>query len=197
MKTLFITGLRILGIMTLLLGIVYPLLITGITQVCFHKEANGSLIKENGKIVGSYLIGQQFDDDGYFTSRPSATGYGTLSSSASNLGLTSRRLYETAMERQHVFITRNNLASTDSIPSEMIFASASGLDPHISLKAAMLQINRIAETRRLSAQQKQQLQSLVQAMSEKPQFNLLGESRVNVLALNLQLNKDFKRAETK
>ncbi len=175
--------------MTVLLGVVYPLFIAGIAQVCFPDKANGSLIEKNGKIIGSMLVGQQFDSAAYFSSRPSATGYSTLPSGASNLGLTSRKLYDQVKERKEAFIVRNGISPSRKIPSEMLFASASGLDPHISPEAATLQINRIAKTRKFSDQQKWKLQSLVEEMTEKPQFNLFGESRINVLLLNLRLDE--------
>ncbi len=175
--------------LTLLLGIVYPLLITGVAQVCFPKKANGSLIEKEGKVVGSELVGQAFTDAAYFKPRPSATEYHTLPSGASNLGLTSQQLHDQVMERQTMFRTDNRLSPDQAVPSEMVFASASGLDPHISPDAARLQINRIATVRRFTDSQKQALERLVEESIEKPQFGLLGEPVVNVLSLNLRLDE--------
>lgn len=175
--------------MILLLGVVYPLLITGVAQLCFHDKANGSLIEKDKKVIGSSLIGQRFDDPAYFSARPSATDYNTLPSGASNLGLTSQKLHTQVMKNKENFITRNGLTDKDSIPSEMLFASASGLDPHISPEAALLQVKRIARERGFSVKQQQELQDLVVNMTENPQFQLLGEQRVNVLLLNLRLDE--------
>ncbi len=175
--------------MTILLGVIYPLFITGIAQACFRHKANGSLVEKDGKMIGSALIGQQFDSAAYFSSRPSATDYNALPSGASNLGLTNQKLFDQVKERKEAFVTRNELSPCKKIPSEMLFASASGLDPHISPEAAMLQINRIAKTRRFSDQQKWKLQSLVEEMTEQPQFDLFGEPRINVLLLNLRLDE--------
>lgn len=175
--------------MTVLLGVVYPLFITGIAQVCFPDKADGSLIEKDGKVLGSALVGQQFSSDAYFSSRPSATGYNSLPSGASNLGLTSQKLYNQVKERKEAFAARNELSPCKKIPSEMLFASASGLDPHISPESATLQINRIAKARKFSDQQKWKLQSVVEEMAEQPQFNLFGEPRINVLLLNLRLDE--------
>lgn len=178
-----------LGIMTLLLGIVYPLFITGFAQLFYPSKANGSLIEIDGEIKGSLLIGQQTTDSLYFNTRPSATDYNTLASGASNLGLISKKLYETVVKRQIEFLEKNKLTTNQIIPSEMLFASASGLDPHISPEAAKLQVNRIAEVRNLSAEQKQRLYDLVNTLTEAPQFGILGCPRINVFMLNLELDK--------
>ncbi len=175
--------------MIVLLGIIYPLVVTGIAQVCFRDKANGSLIEKDGKIVGSALVGQKFDNAAYFESRPSAVDYNTLPSGASNLSLTSKKLYDEVKKRKEAFAVRNKLSSCDTIPSEMLFASGSGLDPHISPEAAKLQIERIAEARNFSSGQKEQLYSLADEMTEQPQFSLFGEPRINVLLLNLRLDE--------
>ena len=173
--------------MTILLGIVYPLFVTGITQLAFPHKANGSLIELNGTLRGSELIGQKTDSAAYFHSRPSATDYKTLPSGATNLGLTNKKLYNAVQIRKQKFIEENNLSKDVVIPSEMLFASASGLDPHISPEAAKMQINRIAKARGFSDEQKKRLNDLVDQLTETPQYGIFGCPRVNVLMLNLEL----------
>ena len=187
MKT-FVISLKIFLLFTVITGIVYPLLITGITQVTFHSKANGSLILKDNKAIGSELIGQQFDSTIYFMSRPSAVGYNPLPSGGSNYGLTNTKLKDQVTERKHKFSSFNLLDSTTVIPSEMLFASASGLDPHISQKAAMMQINRIAKVRNFTPAQKEKLTQCVKDQTEAPQFLCLGDERVNVLLLNLEVD---------
>lgn len=188
MKT-FGIALKIFLVFTILTGILYPLLVTGIAQVAFPHQANGSLILKDNKIIGSELIGQQSDSTIYFTSRPSAIGNNPLPSGGSNLGLTSAKLKAQVDERKNQFIIFNQLDNNVEVPSEMLFASASGLDPHISPEAAQLQINRIAKARSFNLSQKQRLKLLVEEMSEEPQMACLGQSRVNVLMLNVELDK--------
>ena len=147
------------------------------------------MIVKNNIIIGSELIGQQFDSTIYFSSRPSAIGYSPIPSGASNLGPTSSKLLALVDERKALFLENNQLDANTEIPSEMLFASASGLDPHISPEAADLQTNRIAKARSFSPVQRQKLKLLVEKLSEKPQLNLLGESRINVLLLNIQLDE--------
>ena len=188
MKTLFIS-LKIFLLFTLLTGVVYPLLVTGIAQVAFPSKANGSLIVKDNKTIGSELIGQQFDSTIYFTSRPSAVSYCPLPSGGSNFGLTNLKLKNLVAERKHQFIAFNQLDSLTVIPSEMLFASASGLDPHISPQAAILQVERIAKARNFGITQKQQLIQSINDRIEMPQFLCLGEKRINVLKLNIRLNE--------
>jgi len=187
MKTLLVS-LKIFLILTVLTGIVYPLFITGIAQIAFHRKANGSIIYMDTKAIGSSLIGQNFDSTIYFSTRPSAVYYNPLPSGASNLGITSAKLKNLVIERKRKFITFNNLDSLIAIPSEMLFASASGLDPHISPEAAMLQVERIALARQFDSAQKEKLVNLVNRSIEKPQLNLLGEPRINVFMLNIELD---------
>jgi potassium-transporting ATPase KdpC subunit len=185
----FFISLKVFLFFSVLTGIVYPLLITGVSQIVFPEKANGSLIlKENIK-VGSKLIGQQFNSDIYFIPRPSAVLYNPLPSGGSNYGLTNARLVNLVAERKKEFIYLNQLDTLTIIPSEMLFASASGLDPHISQKAALLQVDRIVKTRNLSPVQKQALLQIVKNLTEPSQFLMLGEERVNVLCLNIELNK--------
>jgi potassium-transporting ATPase KdpC subunit len=182
-------SIKIFLFFTLLTGIIYPLVITGITQVAFPSKANGSLILRNNKLIGSELIGQQFDSAIYFTSRPSAISYNPLPSGGSNYSLTNIKLKNLVSERKHQFITFNQLDSLTAIPSEMLFASASGLDPHISPEAALLQVDRIAKVRNFDSSQKQKLKQSIKNLTEAPQFLCLGEERINVLLLNLKLDE--------
>jgi potassium-transporting ATPase KdpC subunit len=189
MKTQTKIALKFLLIMTLLTGIMYPLLMTGLAQLSFPFKANGSLILKDGKIIGSELIGQKFDSSIYFWDRPSAIDYNPIPSGASNLGPTSDKLKKQVTERRRLFATNNSILDTSVIPKEMIFASASGLDPHISQKAALLQVDRIVKARNFNTSQKQKLVQLVKNLTESPQYLILGEERVNVLILNIELNK--------
>ena len=185
MKTLVI-ALKIFMMFTVLTGIIYPLVVTGIAQVIFPEKANGSLIMQDERIIGSELIGQQFDSAIYFTSRPSAVSYNPLPSGGSNLGTTSQKLKQQVSDRKQKFIEFNGLDINTDIPAEILFASASGLDPHISLQAAVLQVDRIVKARNFDDLQKQKLLELVKENTEKPQFLCLGQERINVLKLNLE-----------
>ena len=189
MKT-FIISLKIFLFFTILTGVLYPLLITGIAQITFPANANGSIIYKDNKAIGSKLIGQQFDSVIYFSSRPSAVAYNPLPSGGSNYGSTNIKLKKQVAERKTQFWKFNQLDSIKTtIPSEMLFASASGLDPHISVNAAMLQVDRIANARKFNKIQKQKIVKSVQGHIEEPQFLCLGEQRINVLLLNIELDK--------
>ncbi|MCE5175690.1 MAG: potassium-transporting ATPase subunit KdpC [Bacteroidales bacterium] len=188
MKALWIS-LKIFLFFTILTGILYPLMVTGIAQVVFPLKANGSLITRNEKVIGSELIGQRFDSAIYFSSRPSAVSYNPLPSGGSNLGLTSTKLKNLVDERKSQFLEFNRLDSHTAVPSEMLFASASGLDPHISPEAALLQVNRVAKARGFDVSKKQQLIRKISELTQKPQFFCLGESRINVLLLNLKTDE--------
>jgi K+-transporting ATPase ATPase C chain len=185
----FITALKLFLFLTILLGIIYPVVVTGIAQVVFPGKANGSFIVLDNKTIGSELIGQKFDSIIYFSSRPSAVSYNPLPSGGSNYGLTNVKLKNLVIERRKQFIAFNQLDSITYIPSEMLFASASGLDPHISPEAALLQVDRISKVRHFNNSQKQLILQLINKLTEKPQLSLLGENRINVLILNLELNK--------
>lgn len=188
MKT-FAVSVKIFLLFTLLTGIIYPLLITGIAQIAFPSKANGSLIYKDNRLIGSKLIAQQSDSNIYFSSRPSAVLYNPLPSGASNLGMTNDKLKTMVNDRKKLFMMHNLIDSTKTIPSEILFASASGLDPHISPQAAYLQLDRIAKARHFNAVQKQKLYAIIQQQIEKPWFFLLGELRVNVLLLNLKVDE--------
>ena len=176
---------------TLIAGVAYPLVITVIAQVAFHDKANGSLVVRDGKIVGSELLAQQFTGTNYFWPRPSACTYGTgpsgiTASSGSNLGPTSGALQTNVMNNVAAFISGNNLPTNTVVPADMVFASASGLDPHISPEAARLQVARVAAARGLG---EEQVKALVEKFVEPRQWGFLGEERVNVLLLNLALDQ--------
>lgn len=177
--------LPMLLILTLLTGVIYPLVVTGIAQLLFPYEANGSLLGDEAQPVGSAMLGQANDDPRYFWPRPSATGYGALPSGGSNLGPTSAILAEQVAQRAGQFRADNDLAADTPLPVEMLFASGSGLDPHISPTAARLQIGRVAAARGLN---EAQVAALVEEHIEGPQLGFLGQPRVNVLLLNLALD---------
>ncbi len=188
MKSLIIS-IKIYLFFIVLTGIVYPFLVTGLAQLIFPNQANGSIILKNNKAVGSSLIGQNFNSPLYFHSRPSAVLYNPIPSGGSNYSITNPGLIDSVKVRKRQFIIYNELDSFTEIPSEMLFASASGLDPHISPKAAYLQIERIAKYRNFNAAQKQKLQELIKNYTKAPQLLCFGEERVNVLLLNLGIDK--------
>jgi K+-transporting ATPase ATPase C chain len=175
-------------IMTVLTGVIYPGLTTLLVQLLFPHQSKGSLIEKNGKVVGSELIAQKFQSDLYFWPRPSAIDYNPLPSGAGNLGPTSDTLKRLVEQRRQDFAARNGLGPTATVPTDMLFASGSGIDPHISPEAALMQIDRVALARGFDDRKKTALEKLVRRRIEGPQFGLLGEPRVNVLKLNLSLD---------
>lgn len=171
-------------VLTVLLGIIYPLAVTGLASVMFPAKAGGSLIEKNGKVIGSSLIGQPFTGPGYFHSRPSAagTGYDGTASGGTNLGPTSQKLMDNVKTAAEALREEN---PGSPIPIDMVTASASGLDPHITPAAAEFQVLRIVKERGMNADQ---VRGLVREHTEGRQFGLLGEPRINVLELNLALD---------
>ncbi|HZP60062.1 MAG TPA: potassium-transporting ATPase subunit KdpC [Opitutaceae bacterium] len=171
---------------TVVTGLLYPLAITIFAQFAFPGQANGSLVMRDGKLVGSALIAQQFQGDKYFWPRPSAGGYATVPSGASNYGPTSAKLQQAVDASLAALRKAHNLPADAPVPADLVFASASGVDPHISPEAAQFQITRVANARSMSADQ---VAALVHKFTEPPQWGFLGEPRVNVLLLNLALDQ--------
>jgi K+-transporting ATPase ATPase C chain len=185
MKKNLITAVLMTLVTTLLFGLLFPLLVTGLAQVLFPKQANGQLVTRNGKVVGSRLIGQPFSSPGYFHSRPSSagTGYDATNSSGSNLGPTNQSLIVRVQGDADRLQAENPAAA---VPMDLLTTSGSGLDPHISPEAAEFQVLRIAKERGLS---EDVVREAVRQHTEPRQFGFLGETRVNVLELNLTLDE--------
>jgi potassium-transporting ATPase KdpC subunit len=183
----FLPALRMLVVTSVLTGVLYPLVLTGVAQLAFHSAANGSLIVVDGKPVGSTLLGQPFDDPKYFWSRPSATSpqpYNGASSSGSNLGPRNPALAD-AVDGRIKALRDADPGNAAPVPVDLITASGSGLDPHISIAAAQYQAARVAKARGLAVDK---VMALVGEHSEGRTFGVLGESRVNVLELNRALD---------
>ncbi len=185
MKKHFITAILMTVVTTVLLGIIYPFVVWGLAQVIFPKQANGSLITANGKVVGSHRIGQPFSSPGYFRSRPSAAGnagYDAGNSSGSNLGPTNKML----IDRMNGDIQKAQAENPGvPVPIDLVTTSGSGLDPHISPETAAFQVPRVARERKIS---EADVNALINKHTEGRQLGFLGESRVNVLELNLDLD---------
>ncbi len=180
-------ALMLLFVLTLICGGLYPAVVTGIASLVFPKQAGGSLITDhNNRVIGSSLIGQPFADRKYLWPRPSATGefpYNPMASGGSNIGPTNPVLVQTVADRVKAI---RESGVTGPIPADLVLASASGLDPDISLEAAEIQVERVAKARGISATK---VKDMVKVSTEAPQFGLLGAPRVKVLALNLALDR--------
>lgn len=187
-------AIRMAFVTILVFGVVYPLAMTGVAQLLFPRQANGSLVRERGKIMGSNLIGQQFTQSGYFHPRPSAAGkgYDAASSGGSNLGPTSKALADSVRDRSDAAIKQNPSLSKGRIPADMVTASASGLDPDISMANAYAQVPRVAKARGLSGTR---VRSLVDKNTIGRTFGFLGEPRVNVLEINRALDASGESAK--
>jgi K+-transporting ATPase ATPase C chain len=192
MKKEIVVALRMTVATLVLTGLVYPLVMTGLAQVLFAREANGSLVSSEGRVVGSELIGQAFTNPAYFQPRPSAAGtngYDPTSSSGSNFGVTSQKLRDRVaadLER----LRSENPHAPGPVPAELVFASSSGLDPHVSPEAARWQLPRVAAARGAAVAE---IEALVRERTEDRTLGFLGEPRVNVLLLNLDLDERFGR----
>ena len=187
MKTLFRPALSLFILLTLITGLAYPLAVTGLAQLLFPSQANGSLVKVNGVVVGSALIGQPFSQPGHFWSRPSATApdaYNAAASSGSNLGPSNPALTE-AVAARIAALRAADPGNNAPVPVDLVTASASGLEPHISAAAADYQVSRVARARGLPAAQ---VRALVAQHTQGTLLGFLGEPRVNVLQLNLALD---------
>jgi potassium-transporting ATPase KdpC subunit len=185
MKKNLITAILMTLVTTVLFGLLFPLLITGLAQILFPKQANGELLTRNGTVVGSRLIGQSFSSRGYFHSRPSSagTGYDADNSGGSNLGPTNQALIARVQGDADRLQAEN---PGTAIPIDLLTTSASGLDPHISPEAAEFQVPRIAKERGMS---EDKVRDAIREHTESRQFRFLGEPRVNVLELNLTLDE--------
>jgi K+-transporting ATPase ATPase C chain len=191
MKKNLITAILMTLATTVLLGIIYPLAVTGLAQVLFPQKANGQLIGANGKFVGSKIIGQAFSGPTYFHSRPSAAGYGYQAdnSNGTQLGPTNHQLTDRVKADSAALQAEN---PNTPVPIDLVTTSASGLDPDITPAAAAFQVPRVAKARGIS---EDQLRSLVAQHTQGRQFGFLGEARVNVLMLNLELDSRFPKAK--
>lgn len=174
---------RLLLLFTVLCGGIYPLFVTAVGKIVFPDQANGSLIVSADKVVGSKLIAQKFTLAKYFHSRPSATDFATIPSGASNQSPTSRALKEAILQRENTY--------GKDAPSDLLTASASGLDPHISPQNARAQLGRIIAARGLDEAKVQTLLEIVANNTEQPTFGFLGNARVNVLTLNMQVDREL------
>jgi K+-transporting ATPase ATPase C chain len=193
MKQILIPAVMLTLVITVLTGLVYPLVVTGLSQVLFSHRANGSLIEVNGKVVGSELIGQKFTRPEYFHGRPSAAGdngYDAANSGATNFGPTNQALVNRVRDDVKKF-RQENPTYLGPIPADLLTTSASGLDPHISPASAFAQVDRVAKARGVAADA---VRRTVEQRVEGRQFGIFGEPRVNVLALNLDLDKAFGAA---
>lgn len=183
-KTSLITSLKVFCVFTLLLGLVYPLFVTGVAQLFMKEKANGSIVVINGEAAGSKLIGQKFTSDKYFHSRPSASDY--REGKAENLALSSDAFLEITKTRAELVRSGNNIPKEKKLPADMVLSSASGLDPHITLENAMLQVPRVAKARKIPAEK---LKALIESNIDRDFIGIWGQDAVNVLMLNIELER--------
>jgi potassium-transporting ATPase KdpC subunit len=184
----FVRSLLVFIVMSLLTGIAYPLAVTGISRIGFHQQAQGSMVTSEGKIVGSSLIGQKFTSAKYFHGRPSALekAYDASNSGGSNSGPSNAKFLKEVSERVNKVREDNGLKPAASVPADIVLASGSGLDPHISVEAATIQIRRVAKTRGLP---ESEVKDLVQGHVKAPLLGFIGQNHINVLQLNMALDE--------
>jgi potassium-transporting ATPase KdpC subunit len=179
-----ISSIIVFTIMLIVSGVIYPLLMTGIAQLAFNKNANGSLISVKGRITGSALIGQKFAGPEYFHGRPSASDNDALNSGGTNYGPTNKKYIDIIKSRACIIRKENFLPPDAEIPADLALASGSGLDPHISVESAMLQVKRIAAARKIS---ELTVRDIISKNTERRYFNIFGVSYINVLKINTVL----------
>ena len=183
---MFVKPLRAILVMTILCGLIYPLAMTGLCQALFPYQANGSIIEHDGKVIGSAIIGQEFKDDKYFSGRPSANEYNAADSAGTNYGAINKELKKQVEERAAAVRAKYGLLPTEKVPSDMVTNAAAGSDPHLSPDSIRMQVDRVAQARNMD---KSVVLKLVEQNTEYPSFGFIGEARVNVLKLNLALDK--------
>lgn len=191
------TALKISLTMFVICGLIYPLLMTGLAKVFFPSQASGNLVEKDGKVVGAEMVGQEFTDPRLFHSRPSAVSYNTnkdkdkieLASGSENMAASNPKLKERVEKDIDEFLKENPTVKKEDIPADLITASGSGLDPHISVKAAEVQVDRIAKNTGIS---KEKLEKLIKDHTEGKALGIFGEEKVNVLKLNLDLLKEIE-----
>lgn len=184
-------------VMMLLCGLLYPMVVTGIGQVAFNHKANGSMVKVDGKEVGSELIGQKFEDSRFFQGRPSAVNYNTHekgkegqpASGSENLSTANKELADRVSKDMDDFLKKNPSLKKEDVPTDLLTASGSGLDPHISVESAKVQVDRISKATGISTTE---LNGIISRNTEGRQFKIFGEKRVNVLKSNLEVAKVLK-----
>lgn len=177
---------RLFFVLTIVIGVLYPLLCFGLGKLFFDDKINGSLIIKNGKLIGSSLIAQKIKDPKYFYSRPSFSDHETVPSGASNKGPTNRDLKNSIEQKRKIW---QNETSEKNIPSDLLFFSGSGLDPHLSPEAVLFQVKRVALARNLSENKRIKLYAMIDSMIEQPTLGFIGKPRVNILLLNLKLSE--------
>ena len=186
------SAVAVFVVFSLLTGLIYPLAITGVVQMLMPEKAEGSLLRVDGRIVGSELIGQMFTSPGYFHGRPSYVDYRANGSGGSNLGPSSSRLVDVVRQNINQVRRENDLPPNSSIPADLVLFSGSGLDPDISVDSARLQVRRVAEARILKVSE---VDKLVDENTQSSWFGILGQNRVNVCKLNIELDKLTNRDE--
>jgi K+-transporting ATPase ATPase C chain len=191
-------SIRLLLVLTVITGAAYPALVTVLSKSMFPRQSAGSLVVRDRQVVGSALLGQRTTSEAYFWPRPSAgddgTNYVAVPSSASNKGPTSAEWIASVQQRSAAIRTAHGMSTNRAVPADLVLASGSGLDPHISPDAARLQLDRVARSRGLNPEQRNTLTQLVETKVEPPTLGVLGEPRVNVLLLNLALDETFPTA---